>query len=126
MGEAPLTILVRLAEVAELSDHSLADDVRGWGGREPEDPLDAFAAVMRDKGFLISERVGRLDRYQPAVSRDHMARRSLRETLDAFFAGSSSALVSNLLASEEVTAEELARIIQLVDERLTAGRGEDS
>ncbi len=57
LEEAPLTILMRLAEVPELSDHSLADDVRGWGGREPEDPLEAFAAVMREKGYL-SRRIG--------------------------------------------------------------------
>jgi Xaa-Pro dipeptidase len=52
-----LTILMRLAEVPELTDHSLAEDVRGWGGREPEDPNEAFAAIMRDKGYL-SRRIG--------------------------------------------------------------------
>ncbi len=57
LEEAPLTILMRLAEVPELCDHSLADDVRGWGGREPEDPIEAFAAVMREKGYL-SRRIG--------------------------------------------------------------------
>ena len=57
LEEAPLTILMRLAEVPELSDHSLADDVRGWGGREPEDPVEAFTEVMREKGYL-SCRVG--------------------------------------------------------------------
>ncbi len=57
LEEAPLTVLMRLAEVPELSDHSLADDVRGWGGREPEDPVEAFTEVMREKGYL-SCRVG--------------------------------------------------------------------
>lgn len=57
LAEAPLTILMRLAEVPELSDHSLAEDVRGWGGREPEDPVEAFAAIMRDKGYL-DRRIG--------------------------------------------------------------------
>jgi Xaa-Pro dipeptidase len=57
LEEAPLTILMRLAEVPELSDHSLAEDVRGWGGCEPEDPVEAFATIMRDKGYL-SRRVG--------------------------------------------------------------------
>jgi Xaa-Pro dipeptidase len=57
LEEAPLTILMRLAEVPELSDHSLAEDVRGWGGREPEDPVEAFAATMRNKGYL-NRRIG--------------------------------------------------------------------
>ena len=49
LEDAPLTILMRLAEVAEISDLSLADDVRGWGGREPEDPLQAFAKILKEK-----------------------------------------------------------------------------
>ncbi len=57
LEEAPLTILMRLAEVPEISDLSLADDVRGWGGREPEDPLQAFAGVLREKGYL-GRRIG--------------------------------------------------------------------
>jgi Xaa-Pro dipeptidase len=57
LEEAPLTMLMRLAEVAEISDLSLADDVRGWGGREPEDPLEAFAGIMGEKGYL-GRRIG--------------------------------------------------------------------
>jgi len=82
--------------------------------------------ILRDKGFLVSERVGRSDRYRPTVSRDQMARRSLRETLNSFFAGSSSALVSNLLDGEDLGLDELARIRRLVDERLAGEKGADS
>jgi Xaa-Pro dipeptidase len=57
LEDGPLTVLMRLAEVPELSDHSLAEDVRGWGGREPEDPVEAFAATMRNKGYL-NRRIG--------------------------------------------------------------------
>lgn len=57
LEEAPLSILVRLAEVPELTDLSLADDVRGWGGREPEDPLVVFRAIMTEKGFQ-NRRIG--------------------------------------------------------------------
>ncbi len=47
----PLTIISRLPEVPMLRAESLADDVIGWGGREPEDPLEVFSRVMRDKGY---------------------------------------------------------------------------
>jgi Xaa-Pro dipeptidase len=57
LEEAPLTILMRLAEVAEISDLSLAEDVRGWGGREPEDPLEVFAALIEEKGYA-ARRIG--------------------------------------------------------------------
>ena len=51
LEDAPLTIMMRLAEVPELTDLSLAEDVRGWGGREPEDPVDVFQRIMVEKGF---------------------------------------------------------------------------
>ncbi len=57
LEEAPLTIMMRLAEVPELTDLSLAEDIRGWGGREPEDPVDVFAAIMKEKNFL-GRRIG--------------------------------------------------------------------
>lgn len=51
LEEGPLTILSRLAEVPLLKDDSLANEVRGWGGREPEDPIQLVAEVLRDKNY---------------------------------------------------------------------------
>jgi len=48
----PITMLVRKAEVAEMTDISLADDIRGWSGQEPQDPLDLFAQIVSEKGML--------------------------------------------------------------------------
>jgi Xaa-Pro dipeptidase len=53
----PLTILTRLPEVPMLRAESLAEEVRGWGGREPEDPIEAVSAIMREKGYL-GRRIG--------------------------------------------------------------------
>ena len=53
----PLTVITRLSEVAEYTDHSLAEDIRGWGGREPEDPIDVVRRVMKEKGYF-KRRVG--------------------------------------------------------------------
>lgn len=57
LEESPLTIMMRLAEVPELTDLSLAGDVRGWGGREPEDPVEVFNSIMKEKNFL-GRRIG--------------------------------------------------------------------
>ena len=53
----PLTLLTRLCEVPLLQAESLAEDIRGWGGREPEDPIAAFRRVMEEKGWL-ARRIG--------------------------------------------------------------------
>src|SRR4051794_3449860 len=57
LEDEPLTMLCRKAEVAELTDLTLADEVRGWSGQEPEDPVDVLADVLRSRGYL-SKRVG--------------------------------------------------------------------
>lgn len=46
----PITMLVRQAEVFEMQDLTLADDVRGWSGQDPQDPLDLFADTLDELG----------------------------------------------------------------------------
>ncbi|MDX1512120.1 MAG: Xaa-Pro peptidase family protein [Gammaproteobacteria bacterium] len=48
----PLTVLTRLCEVPLFEAESLAEDVRGWGGREPEDPIAAVETIMAEKDYL--------------------------------------------------------------------------
>ncbi|MFC1878115.1 M24 family metallopeptidase [Thermodesulfobacteriota bacterium] len=50
--EKPLAVITRMAEVAEYYDTSLADEVYGWGGREPEKPIAVVKQVMKDKKFI--------------------------------------------------------------------------
>ncbi len=74
--------------------------------------------ILRQKGFLKTRREGRMDVYRPVVSRDQAARSSLGELMDRFFAGSAAALVSHLLASEQVDPKDMREIRRQVDRRL--------
>ncbi len=51
LERGPLTIMLRMSDVAEVSDLSLATDVRGWGGLRYEDPMDLFARVVAEKNL---------------------------------------------------------------------------
>ena len=79
--------------------------------------------ILRDKGFLASEREGRSDLYRPVVTREDMGRRSLGEVIDSFFSGSAEALVSQLLDGQSLTDEELAAIRQELDRALERRKG---
>ena len=46
-----LTIITRLPDSTHLKAESLADEVIGWGGREPEDPIDVVKRIMTEKNF---------------------------------------------------------------------------
>jgi len=47
----PLVIQSRLPEEPMLIADSLADEVRGWGGREPEDPIEVFKEILQAKSY---------------------------------------------------------------------------
>ncbi len=46
-----LTFVCRLSDATEHRKLTLMEDVRSWGGREPEDPIDVVSAVMKEKGY---------------------------------------------------------------------------
>ena len=50
-------MMTKLSDAWEVEEQSLVEDVRGWGGREPEDPIDVFKQIMQEKGFL-DRRIG--------------------------------------------------------------------
>ena len=75
--------------------------------------------ILRDKGFLKSERNGRADLYSPLVTREQMGRRSLGEVLEWFFVGSARSLVSQLLDSEDLSENEILAIRREIDKRLS-------
>ena len=52
-----LVMFARETDRNELEDDTLVDEVRGWNGREPEDPMDGFARFIRDLD-LTNARVG--------------------------------------------------------------------
>ena len=80
--------------------------------------------ILRDKGFVVSEREGRSDLYRPVVTREDMGRRSLGDVIDSFFAGSAEALVSQLLDGQSLTDEELAAIRAELDRTLERRKGD--
>ncbi len=47
----PLTIQSRLPETPMLEADSLVAEVRGWGGREPEDPIEVFNEILQAKSY---------------------------------------------------------------------------
>ena len=57
IDEGALTFLTRTSELPETLDTCLADDIRGWGGPVPEDPIDAAIHILKEKGYC-SVRIG--------------------------------------------------------------------
>jgi len=81
--------------------------------------------ILREKGFLASERVGRIDVYRPLVSREQVGKHSLGELLKSFFYGSPGELVSQLIDAQEISAEELKSMRREIDRKLRSQASEE-
>ena len=100
------------ATVRQVKDHLKADRPMAYN------TVLTMMRILREKGFLKTRRHGRMDIYRPIVSKDQAARSSVGELLDRFFAGSATALVSQLLQSERIGADQMRQIRRQVDSKL--------
>ena len=90
----------------------------------PEEPAPAYntiSTVIRileedKKGFVGHKTVGRAHLYYPLVNRTCYQQRALRNMIDSVFAGSLTGMVSSLLGDEEVCADELDALRDLIDQ----------
>lgn len=72
--------------------------------------------VMEKKGLLTHTRQGMAHIYKPAVTRRQVLRPMMRGLVERVFGGSTSAAVQQLLSETDVTAEELAKIREMLRE----------
>ena len=72
--------------------------------------------IMVDKGLLVREDAGRRHIYKPTVSEERTQKQLIGDLLDRVFAGSAEKLVMRALSAKKVSAKELKRIRQMLDE----------
>lgn len=63
--------------------------------------------ILRDKGYLESNKDGRAHVFTPTVDRDEAARSAVGQLLSKFFSGSPGELVLSFLRDEEISPKEL-------------------
>jgi Xaa-Pro dipeptidase len=83
LEDRPFTMLTRLAEWWEVKRESLCEDVRGWGGREPGDPIAEFKKIIDEKGWS-RRRIGlEVPRYYISVREYAAIRDAIGPVVDA-------------------------------------------
>jgi BlaI family penicillinase repressor len=77
--------------------------------------VHTLVTKLREKGYIEPiPTVERSVRFAPRVERAQVARRSLRELLDAFFGGSPKSLMAHLLKEESLDEAEMAQIRKML------------
>jgi len=72
--------------------------------------------IMAEKGLLSRKDAGRRHVYKPAISQERTQKQVVGEVLEKVFAGSAEKLVMRALSAKKVSAQELKRIREMLDE----------
>lgn len=72
--------------------------------------------ILVDKGFLKRKKVGMVNFYSAAVSRDKVLRKSLSALASRMFQGSFGAMASFLVSSAPLSPNEIQALKKLLDE----------
>ena len=70
---------------------------------------------LEDKGFLSHRSYGKTYRYYAVVKREEYRKESLRSVIMKYFDASPFSAVSALVKSEELSADELRKLLDMVE-----------
>jgi BlaI family transcriptional regulator, penicillinase repressor len=81
--------------------------------------VQTMLRVLESKGYVKHTQDGRAFRFHPLVNRDQAGDTMLRRLVSKVYQGSRELLVSQLVADENISADELRRIKKLLQRRIT-------
>ena len=79
--------------------------------------LLTFLKILKDKGFIIAEKVGKGQLSKALVSREDYTRTYMNEVKQTFFGGSFTSLVSFFAKEEKLTDDELSEILRIIEKK---------
>jgi len=79
--------------------------------------IRTMLGILQEKGYVTRTRKGRAYLYRPVVSAEKAKKRILDDVIERAFDGSAWSLVAALVDSRTVSAKELEKIRELIDQR---------
>jgi predicted transcriptional regulator len=98
-------------------------DIRNYIAEElhqdkpPHSTVSTLVSHINRKGYLSYQAYGRTYVYSSTVSKKDYRKRSLKQVARDFFDGSLQSMVSFLVKEEDLDKEELAELLQKLDDR---------
>ena len=78
-----------------------------------------FLKILKDKGFVTSQKEGRGQRFRAEVSRDAYTRTYMKEVKQTFFGGSFTSLVSFFAKEEKLNDDDISEILRIIEKKKT-------
>ncbi|MBV8206475.1 MAG: BlaI/MecI/CopY family transcriptional regulator [Acidobacteria bacterium] len=97
-----------------LGEGTVDDIVNHQKSRPNYKTTQTLLRIMEQKGFVQHRLCGRAFVFQPCITRQRVAKRSLRRLLQEAFGGSPVQLLVNLLEARPATEDELSELESLI------------
>ena len=79
--------------------------------------LLTFLKILKDKGFVDSEKKGKAQLFSTTISKEEYTRAYMKEVQNTFFGGSFASLVSFFAKDEQLSDEEVSEIMEILKHR---------
>ena len=79
--------------------------------------LLTFLKILKDKGFVTSQKEGRGQRFRAEVSSDAYTRTYMKEVKQTFFGGSFTSLVSFFAKEEKLNDDDISEILRIIEKK---------
>ena len=91
------------------------DILKGYPDPKPAyTTLATFLKILKEKGFVQSESVGKMLRYSAVMKREEYTRSFMKDVKNTFFGGSLLSFVSFFAKEENLGQEEIDQIIDII------------
>jgi len=87
------------------------------GGEKAYTTVQTVMNILHEKGFLARRKIGLVNFYTPAVSREEMAQQETRSLVSRAFGGSFVALANHLVDSDALSEKDLEALKTLIEDR---------
>lgn len=84
-------------------------------GRPPHSSISTIVRILEDKNFLSHKAYGKTYEYFPIVSKEDYSKKTLTKFISDYFEGSATNLVSALVKDEKLDADELKKLLDMLD-----------
>lgn len=77
--------------------------------------ISTIVRILEDKGFVGHESLGKTYRYFAAISEEQFRNRTLKGIIQKYFNSSYLGAVSSLIQEEEISVDELKKLVEKVE-----------
>jgi BlaI family penicillinase repressor len=114
--ETELDVLKTLWENGPGTVRLINDHLRRQGRRWAYTTVLTLLQRLEAKGYVISDKRGMAHIFRPAVTRDKLLQRRLKDLANQLCEGTATPLVLALVEGQRFTAEEISQFRQLLDQ----------